>query len=744
MVSRIEGLAISRRKLLVGGGLGAGLLLAWELWPRRYAPNLRAAPGETLFNAFLKVGSDGRVIVAVPQAELGQGVYTSLPQILADELGADWRTISVEPAPVSPLYANRLLAQEAVEGELPAMFEGLAKWWASESATRSALMLTGGSTSIRAFEEPLRQAGAAARSLLCKAAARHWDADWENLDTRAGFVWNGKQRLSFGELADEAAAMKIPGDLEMRGGSEDRLTGEPLPRLDLPSKVDGSAQFAGDIRLPGLVYASVRQAPPGAGSLLGIDRSAAEKIPGLITIIENPSWVASVASNWWAANRATEALRPRFAVEGTEVNSAGIDRALAEALAEGDATSFVSRGDVETAPEGSTLLRADYAVGFAPNAALEPLTATARYADNHLEIWTATQAPAFARDAAARAAGIDPDDVTLYPTIAGGGYGRKLEMQAVEQAAELATRVGRPVQLSWSRIEETWHDSLRPPARASLAAHLGDRGSVLTWRARIATPPTSGEIARRLRGKPVRDVAAEAAAVAGAVPPYQIAAVAIDHVPVAIGHPTGAWRSMAHSYTCFFTECFIDELSRAAKIEPMSFRMQMLGDNPRLARTIATAAQLGGWDGGGNGSAMGLAAHSAFGSHVALVLEIEVDEQLRLRVLRAACAVDCGRTINPDIVRQQVEGGVVFGIGAATGTPIRIDRGLPTALGFRDLGLPLLSQSPETIVELIVSDEEPGGVTELAVPPVAPAIANALFALTGKRVRTLPLTLAGA
>jgi isoquinoline 1-oxidoreductase beta subunit len=220
--------------------------------------------------------------------------------------------------------------------------------------------------------------------------------------------------------------------------------------------------------------------------------------------------------------------------------------------------------------------------------------------------------------------------------------------------------------------------------------------------------------------------------------------MAIDHVPASIGYPTGMWRSAAHSYTSFFTESFVDELSRAAKVEPMSFRMQMLGDNARLARVVSTAARLGGWDGGAAGSPMGLAAHSAFGSHVALVVEVELDRQQRIRVLRAACAADCGRLINPDIVRQQIEGGIMFGIAGATGHPIRIEKGLPSTLGFKDLGLPLLAQSPEMIIELIASDEEPGGVTELAVPPVAPAIANALFALTGKRLRSLPLSMAGA
>src|SRR5687768_7430328 len=279
-MARREGRGISRRKLLVGGGAGIGLLLAWGLWPRSYRPNLRAAPGETVFNAFLKIAEDGRVIVAVPQLELGQGSWTSLPQILADELGADWRTISVEPAPISPLYANNLLAEAAADESAPSFLRGPRRWVASEYATRNALMLTGGSSSTRAFEDRMRAAGAGARALLMKAAAARWNADWETLDTAGGFVIRGDEKLSFGELAAAASAETLPDYLPIRGGIDNRLTGQALPRLDLPAKVDGSAQFAGDIRLPDLVYASVRSGPGPSSRLVGADRAAARGTPG--------------------------------------------------------------------------------------------------------------------------------------------------------------------------------------------------------------------------------------------------------------------------------------------------------------------------------------------------------------------------------------------------------------------------------------------------------------------------------
>ena len=312
MARDVEGRGISRRTLLIGGGAGAGLLLAWKFWPRTYETNLRAAEGETVYNAFLKIGRDGRVIVAVPQTEIGQGVYTSLPQILADELGADWRTVSVEPAPISPLYANRLLAEEAAdESGLPGFLEGAGRWTARDYATKNALMLTGGSTSVRAFEGPLREAGAGARALLSRAAAARWEVDWEQLDTRGGFVWGPGGRLSFAELAEEAAAQELPERLPVRGGIENRLVGQPLPRLDVPAKLDGSARFAGDVRLEDMVYAALRSGPPGS-RLAQIDAEAAGRFPGVLKIVRNPEWVAVAASNWWAAWQALAAIRPRF------------------------------------------------------------------------------------------------------------------------------------------------------------------------------------------------------------------------------------------------------------------------------------------------------------------------------------------------------------------------------------------------------------------------------------------------
>ena len=692
-----------------------------------------------MFNAFLKIGTDGRVVVAVPQAELGQGVWTSLPQILADELGAAWETVAVEPAPLSPLYANTLLAEHAAEGAAPGWLNGPTRWGAREYAVRGALVATAGSTSVRGFEARMREAGAGARALLMKAAARRWNVAWDSLDTAGGFVTNGSDKLRFAELAEAAADEDLPEFLPIRGGVDNRLMGQAAPRLDLPSKVDGSARFAADVRLSDMVFASVRGAPSPGARLVKLDRSAARRVPGLTGIYDSGQWVAALATNWWAADRALQALNPGWQV-GPLPSDRGEAESLSAALAADEGSRVFESGDVAAVHAAGPVTRATYSAAPMANAPLETLCATARFSGDLLEIWAPAQAPGMAREAAARVAGLPPAQVTVYPMLIGGGYGRKAEVAAVEQAVVLARHAKRPVQVVWSRKEETMGDTLRPAARAELSARMGDGGVVLGWHARIAAADPATQLEGRLGGG-ARLLRGPASPYAGAVPPYSIPAVAVDHHDAPTAARAGLWRSGAHGYTAFFTECFVDELARVAGIEPLSFRMQMLGENPRLARCLSTAAALGGWDGGQPGSALGIAAHSAFGSHIATLVEIEVEADQRLRVLRAVCAVDCGRIVNPNIVRQQVEGALLFGIAAATGNAIRFESGMVAARGFGHLGFPTLARSPDVTVELIASDEPPGGVTELGVPTAAPAIANALFALTGRRVRTLPLVI---
>lgn len=697
-------------------------------------------PGEHAFGAWLKIGEDGHVIVAMPQLEHGQGSWTALPQIVADELGADWRTVGVEPAPANPLYANPLGVDEMLEGVLGGMPAAMRGEW----VRREGVSLTGGSTSVRMFEEACREAGAAARSLLAQAAAARWDVDWRSCVARAGFIEHGKRRLRFAELAAEAAGLRVPDPLPIGVGGAGALMGRSVARIDAPSKVDGSANFAGDVRLPDMVHAAVRAGPRAESRLLSVDRAAAGRVPGVVSVVTTDGWVAAVATTGWVAERGLDALNPRFETRGSLASSASIEAALAGAL-EREGERIVSVGEPAA---GGREIAATYEAAVGVHAAVETPAATARFRDGRLELWLGTQAPAAARAAAARAAGIGTEAVILHPMLAGGSFGAALEHDVAEQAAVLAVELRRPVSLVWSRAEATLHDRVRPPARARMRARLSATGAVLDWRVAIAAPSTGHALARRLVPGVPTELALSVGgsgdryAVAGAAPPYRIPAVAVDHHPAEIGVTTGHLRGGAHGYTAFFTESFLDEVARGGGNEPVSFRIGMLGHEPRLARCLSTAASLGGWEGGVAGSGQGIAAHAFRGSYIAVLAEAHVDadgDGGRIVVDRLVAAVDCGRIVNPDLVRQQIEGGMIFGLAHALGASTGFTDGLADARGFGTLGLPRLADTPDLTVELIASDETSGGAGELGVPAVAPAIANALFASTGYRCRTLPL-----
>jgi isoquinoline 1-oxidoreductase beta subunit len=589
---------------------------------------------------------------------------------------------------------------------------------------------------VRGFEGPLREAGAGARSLLCQAAAARWGGNWEELDTREGFVVRGNERLAFAELAGEAAALDLPPVVPMRGGNENRLVGRPLPRLDTPAKLDGSAMFAGDVRLRDMCFVAVRTAPRG-GTLDGVDWDGADSVPGAFRMIQNPGFIAVAAVNGWAALTSLARLNPRFAVPPERPSTQSIDAALAAALDGGGATRLHTSGDPDGDPGGASRIEGRYAIGPGPSAPIEPLTATARFADGRLEIWAPTLAPGLARAAAARAIDISESMVTIFPTLVGGGYGRKLETAAVAQAAIIAQALGQPAQITWPRIQEIRGDAMTPPAVARMSATVAG-GRIHSWRARIASPDAAAETAERLYAahsffRPDGGVGA------GAVPPYGIGHVAVDHVEAEIGIAAGIGRGGAYVASCFFTESFVDEIARAAGQEPLSYRMAMLADNPRLARCLATATAIGGWDGGVAGGGMGIAVHQAFGSCVAALVEVAAGENGRLRALRAVLAADCGRVINPELVKQQIEGGFIHGLTYAVGNPVEIAGGEPTFGSIGDYGLPILRDAPDVAVELLESEEASGGVTELAVPVAAPAVANAYYALSGRRVRALPI-----
>jgi len=743
--SERSGPALNRRALLIGGGAAVGLLIGWGAWPRSYEPNLAVASNETLINAFLKIDTAGQIIVVVPQLEMGQGVSTLLPQILADELGADWRTIAVQGAPVSPLYANRLLAGQFLSGDWSEMTGGAGNWAMREYATRSAMMLTGGATSVRQFAEDYRQAGAAARVLLCKAAAARWDVGWESCDIVDGVVTDGRRTLRIGEIAPEATAFTLPDIIPEKLNRDGRLLGQDLPRLDLPSKIDGSHNYAADIRLPDMVYVSVRQGPVGAVRLKSVKEAQVSKVTGFIRTVKEPGWVAVAATNWWAANKALDALDPVFEVEGEPLDSAAIETALDVAFESGNGRRFYKRGDLATSFAGAHVVRAQYDVAPALHLAIEPPCATARVADGRAEIWVASQAPAFCRKAVADALGFGEDDVILYPLAAGGSFGRRFEIEPAVQAAIVSRELKRPVQLLWSRLEDVVTDRPRPPARARMVAKLVAGGRIEALSAKIAAPSASRELWSRIAdGVPPVQAArkhgdsADRSAVSGLPSPYSIPHFAVDHYPADIGLPVGRWRGNADSYTCFFTENFMDELAQQAGVEPMSFRIQHLSGQPRLAHCLTTVAAMGGWQGGATGSGQGLAIHAMDDGFIALLIEAELGNR-GVRAKTITAVADVGMQPNPDIARQQIEGGVMFGLSAAIGAMAEYAGGLPTRAIMGRMGLPRLADIGDVTIELVESEAESAGIGQIGVPAVAPALAGALFTLTGRRYRNLPL-----
>ena len=742
---------ISRRQLLIGGGVGVGLLVAWGVWPRRYSPNMVAAKGEHLFGPWLKIAEDGKVIIAIPQSESGQGVYTALAQIVAGELGADWRSVAVQPVMPSPLFANELLAREWAPAFLPESWgagsEGLPGRIMGEIATRNNFVVTGGSSSVRQFERPCREAGAAARALLCQAAAKRWDTEWEKCETDKGFVVFGKRRLAFADLVLEAAELTPPDPVPLRPSAKNHLSGRDAPRLDLSAKVDGSASFAADIRLPDMLYASVRAGPIGDTVLKSANTKAALKIREVVNVVRTDKWIAAVATNWWAANRALDVMAPVFSTKGALADSGEISERLSSAIAKGPGSRLVNIGDVDASLEKASATRvykADYSVAAAVHSPVETRSATAAYDNGRLQLWIASQAPQAARMAAAKAIGIGVDDVVLYPVFAGGSFDRNFDNLIAAQIAVIAKKVERPVQLTWSRPEDFMRDHVRSPALGRMTGAINREGQVVGLAVRVAAASTMRELANRMDGDSVNDARLAASgefdvfAVEGANPPYAIPNLTVDHFPVSLPIPTGPWRSMAHSHNCFFVECFIDELAQKAGVEPLSYRMQMLVGQTRLARCLTGVATMAGWDGGAEGSGKGIACHSMRGSHIAIVASARTGEG-GVRVDKISAMVDCGRLINPDLARQQIEGGIVFGLAQALGSATEFENGLPTARRLRDIDLPQMADVPEITVEFIQSNEAPGGVTELGVPAVAPAIANALFSAAGVRLRELPL-----
>ena len=756
--AKLKDISVSRRKLLVGAATAGGLYVAWKLWPRSYASPLVASEGEKTFGGWLTIGRDGVVTVAVPQLEMGQGVGTVLAQIAAIELGADWRQVGIEPVPPAGFFANPALAAEwspLWEGWLAggdeADGDAVAKF-----ARRNDFTATAAGTSIAAYELPLREAAAAARDMLTRAAAARWNVEPEECEVSEGFVIHAGKRLPFGELADEAAEFDPPDPAPLRPmpAFEEPLAGEGpaptlFPRLDLPSKVDGSHVFAADIRLPGMVFASIRHGPVGLPELLRFNERAISNTPGLVAVVKSKRWIAAVGESWWIADQALTKMRPEFTGPGALeqiILETEMERGV-EQLGE-NARRVETVGEPDAMLATPTLVR-HYTVAPALHTPLETASATAHFSEGRLELWIAAQAPSAARDAAAKAIGISSSDVVIYPVPAGGSFDARLEKQHAIEVAQIAAEVGRPVQLMWSRSQDMQAVPPRAPVHAEISATLGPQAQVSAWRARITTPSWMREEWHRLFDNYTPEAAqresrgeTDVFAVEGALPPYAIGHIAVDHNPASIKLPVGRMRGGAVAYTAFFTECMVDELARMAGRDPFLYRMAMLGQAPRLAEVLRRATRLGEWDGAQSGSGEGIAGvrmeDRERAGYIGCVAHVRRGEG-GIRVEQLSAVVDVGRIVNLDIARQQIEGGLLYGMGLALGQPLIYDSGHPVPRTLGAMNLPRLDDTPDMLIDFVQSDAEPFDPGELGTAVVAPALANALFALTGERSYRLPL-----
>ncbi|RVU07018.1 xanthine dehydrogenase family protein molybdopterin-binding subunit [Novosphingobium umbonatum] len=744
-------MGLSRRQILVGAAAGGGLWLGFNLLPRKIIPPIAPAQGEVALDAWIRLGLDGVVSIAIPQLEMGQGVLTLLGRIVAEEMGADWRQVSVQMAPPSAAFPNLALARAWAPLWMPL---GLETPWRAESwAQDHRFMVTGGGSTLAAYEAPARHAAASARALLAMAAAKRWGVDWQACSVAQGRVTHQGRSLAFGALAQEAAELSPPDPPLLRAApTSDAPHGKGVLRLDAPAKVDGTWQFAGDVRLPDMVFAAIRHAPWAQEAALGsYDPKRAQGISGFDRLVAGPDWLAALASDGWAAERALQAVAPRFVLRAP-VESESLQLALDKALAGDQRHSHGAKGDAAGALGDRPQFTARYDLSPALHLPLETASAVARVAQNRAEIWVAAQAPESVRQAVAKALDLNDDQVVLYPMAAGGSFDARYDGRIAVAAALAAKAVGKPV----SMVSSSWAEQVAAIPRAPMAVQLSARadtsGGIAAWKMACAMPATMRELGLRLfSGDSPRRAAdgqtrKDRLVMAGAMPPYAIEHMLVERAPVAITLPTGPMRGGFEAMHAFPREGFIDEIAHALGREPLSFRMGMLGGDPRLAACLQRVAGLAGWTGGGDGGGSGLALHrmgeGVDGPCIAAIVQARPSEQ-GVKVERITAVADLGRIVDAGLARQQVEGGLIFGLSLALGCSTEWQQGLPMLARLGQMGLAVLANCPEVEVELIEASAQPQqeawDAGDIAVGVVAPALANALFSATGLRLRRLPL-----
>lgn len=739
-----------RRLLIASSALAGGLLVGCS--DNRPAARLGKASqlvpevGKVALNGWVRVGTDGSVSVAVPRAEMGQGVHSALAMLVAEELDADWSRVGVEQAPLEQSYANTALFLNLVpvQPDDDGTVARLVRATAERVGYALSLQVTGGSSSVRDAWEPMRLAGATARALLLQAAAQQWQVPLNECNTEPGRVVHAGtgRRLGYGELAKAAADQSPPAEVLFRDPARYRLIGQRTPRLDVPAKIDGSAHFGIDVRLPGMLYASIRQAPVPGAKLKSFDGSEALKLRGVQQVLAVGNGVVVVADSWWRANRALDAVKLDYELgPNAGLDSAAISAQFRHDMSEARGFSFRSVGDAPAAlAAAARKIEATYEVPFLAHATMEPMNCVAQVKDGRVGVWTGTQVATLARWKAAQVAGVDTHQVDLHIQYLGGGFGRRLETDMVEQAVAVALKTGgQPVKLLWSREEDTRHDMYRPAALSQFTAALDAQGRPTALINKVVAPSIGLDTFSRLLPWAAADIP-DKNQIEGAFDlPYAIDHLSVRQVRSRTPVPVGSWRSVGHSYNAFFIESFIDELAHAAGKDPLIFRRDLLAQHPRHRAVLDLAADRAGW---GRplvaGRARGVALHESFGSICAQVAEVSMagDE---LRVHRVVCAIDCGVVVNPDTVEAQMQSGIVYGLTAALFGAITLKEGRVEQSSFHDYPMLRMAQMPLIETHIVPSLASPGGVGEPGTPPIAPAVANALFALNGQRLRSLPL-----
>ena len=691
---------------------GAGLMIGFYL-PKKFEALAAVPPTEhAALNAWVRIAPDDSVTLLIDKSEMGQGVSTSLAMLLAEELELDWKRIKTEFAPAAPAYFNPLFGLQG----------------------------TGGSTSIRASWGPLTKAGAAAREMLVSAAAKRWGVEESACRAENGAVLHAatKKRLGYGALVEDAAKLPVPQKPAVKDPKDYKYVGKPMKRLDTPSKVNGSAPFGIDVRLPNMQHAVVARCPVFGGKVKSFDATKAKGVRGVKQVVQISTGVAVIADNTWSAMEGRRALAITWDEGANAANtSKGIRKLYAE-RAEQPGVIARKDGDVDSGLAGAAKkVEAVYEVPFLAHATMEPMNCTADVRADGCDIYAPTQFQTFNQNTGAKITGLKPEQVRIHTTYLGGGFGRRAEQDFVTEAVEASKAAGTPVQVTWSREDDMQHDFYRPGAYSKLVAGLDVNGWPVAWKHRIVSPSIMnrffpGSVQNGLDSSSVEG----AANLAYAIPNFQT-----EYLLTEAGVPVGFWRSVGNSQNGYIAECFIEELAKAAGKDPFEFRRKLLADAPRHRGVLELAAAKAGW---GQplpaGRTRGIAVVESFGSYVAEVAEVSVNRGSgEVRVHHVVCAVDCGRYVNPDTIAAQMEGAIVYGLTAALKGQITIDKGRVEQTNFQDYEMLRANEMPKVEVYIVPSNEAPGGVGEPGTPPIAPAVCNAIFAATGKPIRRLPI-----